>query len=201
MLRAIFGVAPPVSGTMLVAGEKYLPKEPMAAIAAGFGYVPPERKTDGLVLSMSVRENMAMVATAQSHSGPLGRSKTRIEFGDLLGRLSVRHSALDAGAGTLSGGNQQKIALAKWLATGPRVLLLDEPTRGVDVVSRSQIHGILRDLAASGVSQLVSSSENSELLEVCDRIIVMFGGRVVGSYKRDDLHEPELAALCGGHRE
>ena len=201
LLRTIFGATPAIAGTMLVNGEKYSPKEPMAAIAAGVGYVPPERKTDGLVLTMSVRDNVAMVATAHSRSGPLGRGSKEIPFADLLSRLSVRGSALDAAAAKLSGGNQQKIALAKWLATESRILLLAEPTRGVDVMSRSEIHRMVRELAvASGVGLLVSSSENPELLDICDRIIVMFGGQVMGSYDRTELGEPELAALCGGHR-
>ena len=200
LLRTIFGVAPAVSGTMLVGSEKYSPHDPRGAIEAGLGYVPPERKTDGLVLAMSVKENVAMAVTARSRSGPLGRSGPGIAFEDLLNRFSVRLSALEAPAETLSGGNQQKVALTKWLATDSRILLLDEPTRGVDVMARSQIHQRLRDLAATGISLIVSSSENPELLEICDRVIVMFGGRMVGTYGRAGLTEPDLAVLCGGDK-
>ncbi len=198
VLRTIFGVAPAVSGTMLVGSEKYSPKGPRGAIEAGLGYVPPERKTDGLVLTMSVKENVAMAVTARSRTGLLGRAGPGIDFEDLLNQFGVRLSALEAPTETLSGGNQQKVALAKWLATDSKVLLLDEPTRGVDVMSRSQIHQRLRDLAATGISAIVSSSENPELLEICDRVIVMFGGRTVGTYDRAGLTEPDLAVLCGG---
>jgi ABC-type sugar transport system ATPase subunit len=197
LLRAIFGVEPLTGGTLDVNGERYHASAPIHAIASGFGYVPPERKTDGLVLSMTVRQNIAMVATATARAGLSGVS-AGLPYDDLLDKLSVRRSALDAPAGTLSGGNQQKVVIAKWLATDPKVLMLGEPTRGVDVVSRAQIHSILRDLASDGVGVLVSSSENSELLDVCDRIIVMFGGREIATCNSSELTEAELAALCGG---
>lgn len=199
LLRAIFGVLPKSSGTMEVDGADYSPRTPADAISCGVGYVPPERKSDGLVLEMTVRDNMAMVVTATAH-GLRHDAQYADALQKTLSRLRIRSSALEARAGTLSGGNQQKVTVAKWLLKEVRVLLLSEPTRGVDVVSRQQIHASLRELAASGVALLISSSENPELLEICHRIHVMFAGQIVASFDRNEVDEHRLAIVSGGHQ-
>ncbi len=113
--------------------------------------------------------------------------------------MRIRAPSLRTSVGSLSGGNQQKVALAKWLARRPKVLLLDEPTRGVDVAAKAEIHELLRAMATEGIGLLISSSENDELLAVCDRILVMFRGRTVASLTREQADESELARLAGGH--
>ena len=114
--------------------------------------------------------------------------------------LTVKASSIESPVATLSGGNQQKVVLGKWLATQPGVLMLDEPTRGVDVGAKSEIYRLLFDVARSGVGILVSSSENAELLTLCDRILVMFRGRVVAELSRNDATEARIAHFAGGHR-
>jgi ABC-type sugar transport system ATPase subunit len=202
VLRAIFGLDPLLDGSMELDGRPYAPATPGQAVSAGIGYVPPDRKTDGLVLTMSVRENLEMVATARARSWPMGKGGAKLsDLLEIMRRLNVRESALHAPAGTLSGGNQQKIALAKWLAARVGVLLLAEPTRGVDVGSRAQIHSLLRGLADEGVAVLISSSETTELLEVCDRITVLFANRTVGTFNATETNEAEITHACSGQVE
>jgi len=199
LLRSVFGLEPLIAGSADIDGVDYRPSSPRHAISRGIGFVPPERKTDGLVLTMTVRENLAMVATASTRSRPgKPRDKQFKPEGDMVNRLRIRLSALDSEAGMLSGGNQQKVVLAKWLTVKPKLLMLDEPTRGVDVGSRAQIHAMLRELAHRQAAVLVSSSENPELLEICDRILVMFAGRIIGSLQREEFDETRLAHMTGG---
>ena len=119
---------------------------------------------------------------------------------DAVRRLGVRCSGIEQAAATLSGGNQQKVVLGKWLATRPRVLMLDEPTRGVDIGAKSEIYRLLFEAAEEGVGILVSSSENPELLTLCDRIVVMFRGRVAAELSRDEASEARIAHFAGGHQ-
>jgi ABC-type sugar transport system ATPase subunit len=200
LLEAIFGVRPAVAGTLEVDGTPFSPGDPRAAIERGVGFVPPDRKTQGLVLSMSVRSNVTMVQTSQrSRLSAPHRAREACATSAACETMRVRTSSIDAPVGSLSGGNQQKVALAKWLVRDPKVLLLDEPTRGVDVAAKAEIHERLRAIAARGTALLVSSSENEELLELCDRILVMFRGRIVAAVPQEQASEPELVRLGGGH--
>jgi ABC-type sugar transport system ATPase subunit len=150
---------------------------------------------------MSVHENLVMASTARLSRvrRPAGRRELPIVRSSFDG-MHIRAASPRVPVATLSGGNQQKVVLGKWLATEPRVLMLDEPTRGVDVGAKSEIYRLLFDVAQSGVGILVSSSENAELLTLCDRVLVMFRGRVVAELSRDEASEARIAHFAGGHR-
>ncbi|HEX3803508.1 MAG TPA: sugar ABC transporter ATP-binding protein [Solirubrobacteraceae bacterium] len=200
LLEAIFGARSDWTGEVQI-GEKALRQHsPRTAIAQGIAFVPPDRGTQGLVTTMSVGENLRMVATRNGGAlMPPGTDDPDGEIAEMVRRLRIRTPSLDAPVGTLSGGNQQKVALAKWLRSQPRVLLLDEPTRGVDVGARGEIHDTLREaVGRSGLAILVSSSENDELLELCDRIIVMFAGRIVDSINAHEATEVLIAHRASG---
>ena len=200
MLEAIFGAAPGSTGRIEVSGQATGSSGPRAAIAAGLGYLPPDRKTAGLVLSMTVRQNLSMVAT-------LGRPRitrpSAAAEGAMVHRaadsMRLRAASPNAAAGTLSGGNQQKVALGKWLARQPRCLLLDEPTRGVDAGAKEEIHRILRESTATGLAILVSSSEYDELIGLCDRILVAFRGRLVAALPATQASQATIARFAGGY--
>ncbi|GAB3201448.1 sugar ABC transporter ATP-binding protein [Nocardioides hungaricus] len=200
VLEAIFGVRALSGGSLAVDGSPYLPRGPRRAIQRGLAFVPADRKTDGLVLAMSGATNMTMVET---HDAPRLMPPTRGRGAAAISRLSaalrIAPGAVDIATARLSGGNQQKVAVAKWLVRRPKVLLLDEPTRGVDVMAKADIHQELRATAAAGSALLVSSSEIDELLTLCDRVLVMFRGRVVADIATADTHESEILKLAGGH--
>jgi ABC-type sugar transport system ATPase subunit len=200
LLESIFGVRPITGGELFVDGARLTASEPRLAIERGIGYLPPDRKVQGLVLGMSVGENLTMVSSiSRRRFGIPNRSREAQTIADFTHRMRIRAANPSVPVGTLSGGNQQKVALAKWLVKEPRLLLLDEPTRGVDVASKVEIHQLLREVADRGIGLLVSSSENSELRELCDRIVVMFRGRAVASLSSSDASEAALARLAGGH--
>ena len=162
--------------------------------------MPSDRKAQGLVLSMSVRENLMMASTARMLR--LRRPSTATENHAVeatIRDLDIRTHSPGAAVSTLSGGNQQKVVLGKWLSTQPRLLMLDDPTRGVDVGAKAEIYRLLHDAAARGIAILVSSSEIPELLTLCDRIVVMFRGRVAASLGRSEASEAVIAHFAGGH--
>jgi len=196
----LFGLRPYQSGEVRVGGAPMAWSSPRDAIAAGVGYLPPDRKTQGLVLSMSVTDNLTVVDTL---SVPRWRMPSREVAREAMRyarqSLQLRANSGDAPVGTLSGGNQQKVALGKWLRLQPRLLLLDEPTRGVDVAAKSEIHRLLRQAASAGAGLLVSSSENDELLAICDRIMIMVRGRIVATVEAAMATEATLARLTGGN--
>lgn len=199
LLEAIFGVRQITSGTVLMSGKPVSPREPRHAIDLGLGYLPPDRKTQGLVLKLSVKDNLSMVTDlGRPRLATVGDRANAPHVQEAVTTMRISTPSLDAPVGTLSGGNQQKVALAKWLAAGTSVLLLDEPTRGVDVAAKSEIHELLRRAAAQGLALLVSSSENDELLVLCDQIVVMFRGSVVGQLPTAEATEMALARLAGG---
>ena len=200
ILASLFGDVPAHSGSVKVGGNELKLGSTRRSISAGLGYVPPERKTQGVVLNMSVRANLSMVATARK--ARLSSPPPRLEREFARRASSVvkpKASSLEAPVGSLSGGNQQKVALGKWLTDRPAVLLLDEPTRGVDVGAKREIHQQLREVAADGTAILMSSSENPELLELCDRILIMNRGQIVAEFQADELDEPTLVRIAGGH--
>ena len=200
LLEALFGVRPASSGAVELGGVPYAPTEPRTAIERKVGFVPADRKQGGLILTGTVRENLTVIKTL---SRPRWRSPSvRSETG--LAKLAVSQLGITAGSldqpvGALSGGNQQKVALGKWLCSDTSVLLLDEPTRGVDVAAKADIRFRLRAFAETGAAILVSSSENEELLDMCDRIVVMVRGRTVADMIAAETSEPELVTLSGGH--
>jgi len=201
VLEAIYGLRRAASGTILLSGKPLKNENPLVAIKHGVGFVPPDRKTQGVILPMTVQDNLAMAATSERQrlSSPCN-GKIEEECRATSRLLSIK-AELDADVSTLSGGNQQKVALGKWLLRPPKVLLLDEPTRGVDVSAKGEIHRHLREAASRGIAMLVSSSEYDELCDLCDRIVVFFRGCVVATIPREEASETRLAALGGGSKE
>jgi ABC-type sugar transport system ATPase subunit len=199
LLEAVFGVLP-ATGSVELHGEPLTARDPREAIAAGVGYLPPDRKHQGLVLQRSVADNLAMVATRDA--GRLrapGGAAERALVREAVETMRIVAASPAAAVSTLSGGNQQKVALGKWIAARSRVLLLDEPTRGVDVAAKAEIHRLLRAAAADGAALLVSSSETGELLELCDRVVVLSRGAIVASLTSEEASEEVLARFAGGH--
>ena len=197
LLECIFGVRDVTAGEISVCGSARHGSGPHGAIRSGIALVPPDRKEQGLVLSGSVRTNLMSVATAERNRlrRPIKKEEDPI-IAELCTSMRVRLHDYEAPVGNLSGGNQQKVVLAKWLARRPQVLLLDEPTRGVDVRAKVEIHRLVRSIAAEGVAVLVSSSEAPELLDLCDRIIVMSQGRSVAVVEAADASEETLMRLA-----
>jgi ABC-type sugar transport system ATPase subunit len=200
VLAALFGAGEFDGGTIELAGEPYLAIGPREAIEAGIGYVPPDRKTQGLLLDMASSDN---IATAASHRRPrwhrISRAAELTAAKATADRVGLDSAVLQRPARALSGGNQQKVLLAKWLATEPRVLLLDEPTRGVDVGAKAEIHRRLREVADEGLALVVTSSDIPELIGLCEEIMVFFRGRIVARLHAGDISEAAISAAAGGH--
>lgn len=201
LLETVFGLRRIDAGRIQRDGRILTLRGPRDAITSGIGYVPPNRRTQGLVLPMSIGDNLAMVRTANRWRlrGPDARLATGA-YQRACESVRLRAPSRRTPVATLSGGNQQKVAIAKWLEVDPQVLLLDEPTRGVDVAAKETIHQDLRRAADEGMALLVSSSENDELLDLCDRIVVMFAGSIVASLDRSEATEATLARYAGGQQ-
>ena len=200
MLAAIFGAEPLAGGQVEVHGTPVALGSTRSAIDAGLGYVPPDRKLQGLVLSMSVRANLTMVVGGRRSRLRAPNAAIEREVVDrAVDTMRLRAASPNMPVGMLSGGNQQKVALGKWLVEQPKCLLLDEPTRGVDAAAKEEIHRILRESTDSGLALLVSSSEYDELLTLCDRVLVAFRGRIVASLDRDQADQAMIARYAGGY--
>ncbi|MFI8814807.1 MULTISPECIES: sugar ABC transporter ATP-binding protein [unclassified Streptomyces] len=197
LARALFGAAPFTTGTMTVAGEPLRPARPREAIRAGIALVTEDRKEEGLALRQSVRDNALLVTRAVHTRGgpPAGREVTA-----LLERVRLHARGEDQQVQYLSGGNQQKVVIAKWLAARPRVLLFDEPTRGVDVGAKAAIHTLVRELAREGLAVLIISSELPELIGMSDRLLVMSEGRLAGELPAGSSQEAIMRVATGGDR-
>jgi ABC-type sugar transport system ATPase subunit len=197
--RAIFAVDRRSAGEVLVDGEPVHWAGPRDAIRAGIGFVPEDRKAQGLFLGMPVPANVAAASPGLiSRRGLLHRGRERRLAQEHCRELRLRESALEVAVGTLSGGNQQKVVLARWLALRPRVLLLDEPTRGVDIGAKAEIYRLIRQIATQGVAVLMISSELPEVLGMSDRVVVLREGRVAGELSADDADERSVMALATG---
>jgi ABC-type sugar transport system ATPase subunit len=194
--RAMFGLDRNVTGDILVDGRPVRIRSPREAMRHGMGLVPEDRKRQGLVLSMSSLANMTLAILPTLARATVVRSKAEREVGRLyFERLGVRAPGLDAQAAGLSGGNQQKLVLAKWLAARCQVLILDEPTRGVDVGAKAQIHELIEALAAEGVAVMLISSELPELLHLASRILVVREGHIAGELSRADATQEAVMRL------
>ncbi|MEX2243728.1 MAG: sugar ABC transporter ATP-binding protein [Fimbriimonadaceae bacterium] len=195
--RAVFGIDRPTSGSVLIDGVALPPGDVAQVIKFGVALVPEDRQHEGLVTPLSVATNLCMaVRKTIARAGFINNEREREVTEHQTESLAIRTSGPDAPVTSLSGGNQQKVAIGKWLATSPKVLVLDEPTRGVDVASKGEIHRIVRDLAKQGTAVLVVSSDLPELLHLSDRIVVMRGGRVAGSLQRKDATPESVLALA-----
>ena len=185
--RAVFGIDRYDAGRVEVGGTPLPPGSPAAAIGAGIGFVPEDRRKQGLVMDLSVGRNATLTLRhSLSRGGVVSGGRERAAAGDWTRRLQVKAGSLEQPVGTLSGGNQQKVVLAKWLATEPRVLFVDEPTRGIDVGTKAEVHRLLSELAQRGIAIVMVSSELPEVIGMADRIVVMHEGRVTGRIDRAD---------------
>ena len=176
---------------------------PRDAIAAGLALASEDRKADGLVLSMSVAHNTTLACLRMIERGGLLSPKLERKLvGDYVNRLQVKTPSYDQAMVDLSGGNQQKVVLAKWLATNPKVLLLDEPTRGIDINAKKEIYALIDELAGRGLGVVMVSSELPEILGIADRILVLCDGRKTGEFNRGEATEEMImkAALPGGDK-
>jgi len=195
--NAVFGVDRPTGGSVLVAGAPLPPGSVPEAVRRGVALVPEDRQHQGLVLPLSVGTNLLLATLGSPSQGRFRSARREAETVTRLVReLGVRTAGADAPAASLSGGNQQKLALGKWLAAPPRVLLLDEPTRGVDVGAKAEVYRLVRQLARGGLATLLISSDLPELLALSDRILVMREGAVAGELPRAEATEERVLALA-----
>jgi ABC-type sugar transport system ATPase subunit len=199
LAQALFGLDPQATGTISVRGAPVSIRSPRDAMAHGIGLVPEDRKRQGLVLAMRSRENVTLPSLRRlARASWIARDVERAVAAEQLQRLQVRDSALETPTMTLSGGNQQKIVLAKWLAAGSTILILDEPTRGVDVGAKAELHAWIDQMAAGGAAILLISSELPELLNLSRRILVMRSGELVGEVSRELANQDALLRMMAG---
>jgi len=195
--RCIAGADPLDAGTMLLSGAPFRPASPREAIGRRVVYLPEDRKTQGLVLGLSVRENVTLPTLARlAPWGIVRRERERTAAAQQVSAVELRPPDIEREAGTLSGGNQQKVVLAKWLLADADVLLFDEPTRGVDIATKTELHRVIRALADAGKAVLVISSELPEILALADRIVVMREGRVSGELTAAEATAEHVLALA-----
>jgi rhamnose transport system ATP-binding protein len=200
LARVLFGLTPADSGTIVLDGEEVVIDSPGTAVESGIAYVPEDRRRHGVILEMSVAGNATLATLGRiSTLGMLDFRKEREVASDLSRRLGVKAASIDSPVGDLSGGNQQKVALARWLASDPSVLILDEPTQGVDVGAKAEIHRLMGELAAKGMAIVMISSELPEILGMSDRIAVMHGGTIVGTLDRSGATQEAILELALGH--
>ena len=197
--RAIFGIDRWDAGSVEIDGRRLPPGSPSAAMSAGIGLVPEDRRQQGLVMDFSIERNIALASldTVQ-RGGLIFRGAERSFARDWALRLQLKYARLSNPVWTLSGGNQQKTVLAKWLGRKPRLLIVDEPTRGIDVGTKAEVHRLLSELAAQGVAVLMISSELPEVLGMADRIVVLFEGRVMREFARADADEDAIMRAATG---
>jgi ribose transport system ATP-binding protein len=199
LLTTLFGITPAVAGSLALAGRAVTPKSPLEAVAAGLALVPEDRKQQGLVLEMAVRENISLVSLwPESRGGFIDFARERRLAAEMIPALAIKTPGDRQAVQFLSGGNQQKVVLAKWLAMKPKVLLLDEPTRGIDVGAKAEIYDLVHRLAGAGLAVLFVSSEMEEILSLADRALVMHEGRLAGGLLRGELTEENVMRLAAG---
>ncbi|MDN3263172.1 sugar ABC transporter ATP-binding protein [Streptomyces sp. CSDS2] len=197
--RAVFGVDRRDAGEVEVAGRPLPNGAPSAAMAAGLALVPEDRRAQGLVMDLSVERNIGLTGLrTTARAGLVHRRAERRRALDWAVRLQVKYARIADAVSTLSGGNQQKVVLAKWLATAPKVLVVDEPTRGIDVGTKAEVHRLLGELAADGVAVLMISSELPEILGMADRVLVMHEGRITADLPRAAATEETVLAAATG---
>jgi rhamnose transport system ATP-binding protein len=197
--RSVFGIDRRDAGEVVVEGRRLPPASPTAAMAAGMGYVPEDRRAQGLVMDLSIARNTGLASLARLRRGVLirGADERRLAA-DWAARLRLKFARLSDPASALSGGNQQKLVLAKWLARRPSVLIVDEPTRGIDVATKAEVHRLLSDLAGQGVAILMISSELPEVLGMADRVLVMHEGRLSAELSHEDASEERVMFAATG---
>jgi ribose transport system ATP-binding protein len=192
LMEVIFGIRKPKTGSIFIEGKPATIRSAMDAIRADLGFVTEDRKETGLVGCRDITDNANYVSWLKTAGIFKGRARSTANAKRMIDRLAIRCSSPAQNVSNLSGGNQQKVALSKWLLSGARVLVLDEPTRGVDVGSRQEIYQIIRELAAEGVAIVIVSSDLPEILTICERVIIMHEGRVTGTLSASELSEEKV---------
>lgn len=203
LAKALFGVTPIDRGTISINGKPVSIHKPIDAIHAGIGLITEDRKDEGLLLPLSVNDNLALPnLKILSSFGFMNRSKERELSDSMIKKLLIKTPNSEQKVGSLSGGNQQKVVIGKWLATNPQVLILDEPTRGVDIGAKKEIYDLMNELVSQGVAILMISSELPEVLGMSDRILVMHEGKISGEFTQEEANQEKimLSATGGGNR-
>ncbi len=201
LLQTLFGITPSIGGTIDMDGETVNPQNPIEAIRAGIALAPENRKQQGLVMEMALRENMSLPSLIRDqHHGFLNRQQEAKITEQMIKQMQIKTPSAEQEVRYLSGGNQQKVVLGKWLAMEPKLLLLDEPTRGIDVGAKQEIYGLMEKLTRRGVAILFVSSEMEEVLGMSDRALVMHEGRLAGELRRNELSEESIMQLATGGR-
>ncbi|MEY8141195.1 sugar ABC transporter ATP-binding protein [Falsihalocynthiibacter sp. CO-5D18] len=194
--RAIFGADPIQSGTIQISGQPYTPRSPKEAVKRGVGLVPEDRKGQGVVLDMPIYQNATMANSSRvTRFGFYHSGRERNVVNGLIEKLRIKLAHMNDPVSSLSGGNQQKVVLAKWFNAGGDIIILDEPTRGVDVGAKTEIYSVIHRLAAEGKAVLVISSEHAELFGLCDRVLVMGEGKLRGELMPEEFTEEKLLTL------
>jgi rhamnose transport system ATP-binding protein len=200
LAETIFGLTPADDGEILLAGVPVKIDSPARAIQLGIGYVPEDRRHHGVVLEMPIASNVSLAnLKSVSRRGLIDEDQERELAGSYVMQLRIKAPSVYTETGALSGGNQQKVALARWLSIHPKVLILDEPTQGVDIGSKSEIHSLMLDLAAHGLAIIMISSELPEVLSISDRIAVMHQGTIGGVLSREEATQQKILSLALGH--
>jgi rhamnose transport system ATP-binding protein len=200
LAETIFGLRPVGRGRVLVHNQPVTIENPGQAVQHGIAYVPEDRRRNGLVMEMPISTNTTLAALRSiARNGFLDFGRERAIASEYRERLAIKAPSVSVRVDTLSGGNQQRVLLARWLATKPAVLILDEPTQGVDVGAKSEIHRLIGELAGSGLAILMISSELPEILGMSDRIAVMRGGRIVAVLNRREATQQRILELALGH--
>jgi rhamnose transport system ATP-binding protein len=191
--RSIFGISPATSGTITIDGQRVSISSPQQAMDLGLAYVPEDRQHHGLVLPMNISHNITLPILSEFVKAGWVDNDDELEAAhQAASQMEVKAAGIWQKARELSGGNQQKVVLAKWLATHPRILILDEPTRGIDVGTKAAVHGLMSELAAQGMAILMISSELPEILGMSDRILVMREGRVTAHFERAEATQEKI---------
>lgn len=199
IMRGIFGIDPFEEGDILLDGEKITIKTPHDAVKKGIGFLTENRKEEGLILDFPVKDNISITAFEEFSNNGWIDTKEEKEFVELLvKRLTVKTAGIDLPVSALSGGNQQKVVLAKWIGAGSRILILDEPTRGVDVGAKREIYNLMKELAERGVAIIMVSSDLPEVMGVSNRVLVVHEGAISGELQRDDVSEERIMTLATG---
>lgn len=197
--RAIFGIDRRDSGEVVIGGRKVAIESPLDAIRSGLGLVPEDRKFQALILGMAVRENITLTHLSEfARGGFVSKAKERESARQHVAELDIRTPSIEQTVANLSGGNQQKVVIAKWLGVKPNVLILDEPTRGIDVGAKAAIHSLMCKLAGNGVGIVMISSELPEIMAMSDRIIVLHEGRITGRFPREEATQDKIMMAATG---
>lgn len=199
VMRAIFGLDPINSGELYINGQKSVIHSPSEAVEKGIGFITEDRKEEGLVLDFSIRENIILPSVQSFAPKGVIDQRNEQEFVEMLiKRLTIKTESAETSAKNLSGGNQQKVVLAKWIGIGPKVLILDEPTRGVDVGAKREIYSLMNELTDRGVAIIMVSSELPEVLGMSDRILVFHEGKISGELAKEEATQEKIMTLAAG---